>query len=235
MATISKGSAARPTTTEGAAYVEVPLENATPKEQKSSRHKKCHIKKLLSEAALFFALLLIVGAIILHTRQKSHFGRMNIGRGTKLKQQQKENVTDIILPLEVVTAPAVAALSTELVNEDCLECIAATITGNKPGMCGKSPCGIYRIYRPYWQDAARTVQAAGVEDYESCVLNSDCAAAIVRGYMKTYPVDCDGDGVIGCKDHIMLHLLGPTGCVTNPLKAIFQTRMDECLRVKAFE
>lgn len=30
-------------------------------------------------------------------------------------------------------------------------------------MCGKSPCGIYRIYRPYWQDAMRTVKAAGAE------------------------------------------------------------------------
>ncbi|XP_034483409.1 uncharacterized protein LOC117788684 [Drosophila innubila] len=236
MTTISNGSAAQNTAGE-AAHVELSHEEANAGQQRFSKHDKCRIRNLLSAAAIFFALMLIVGAIILHTNQKSHFGRMNIDLGKKFQQQQKqqENVTDIILPFEVVTAPAVAALSTELVNEDCLECIAFTATANKPTMCSKSPCGIYRISRPFWQDATRTVTAAGVEDYEGCVTNPDCGAAIVKGYMKSHPVDCDGDGVISCKDRIMLHILGPTGCRTKPLPGIFLTRMDECLRLKMFE
>lgn len=225
MTTISNGSAAQPTTQE-AAYIEVPNQEANP------RHKKFHIKNLLSASAIFFALLLIIGAIFLHIRQKSHFGRMNIELRQKLQDQ---NVSDIILPFEVATVPAVAALSTELVNEDCLECIAATRMSNKPIMCGEASCGIYGISRPYWQDAMRRVDFPGAEDYESCVSNPDCGAAIVRGYMKSYPVDCDGDGSIGCKDHILLHLQGPTGCVIKPLADIFRTRMDECLRVKKIE
>lgn len=101
MTTISNGSAAQ-NTNETAAH-----EEATPRQQRRfSAHNKCHIRNLLSAAAIFFALMLILGAIILHINQKNHFGRMNIDLRQRLQQQQQENYTDIILPPEVVVVPA---------------------------------------------------------------------------------------------------------------------------------
>ncbi|KAH8397438.1 hypothetical protein KR222_003950 [Zaprionus bogoriensis] len=122
------------------------------------------------------------------------------------------------------------------VTDACLDCIAATTTQNKPTKCGETPCGIYGIHLPYWKDALLAVpNAAGAQDYESCVSKGECGAAIVRGYMKSYTRDCNGDGIISCRDQIMLHLLGPTGCLRRDLPAKFHARMSECLRVKELE
>ncbi|EDW69231.1 uncharacterized protein [Drosophila virilis] len=213
--------------------VEVQLLQGSQRQQQRSswaKYGKCRIKKLLSSAAIFVALLLIAGAIYMHLKQKNHLGRLNIALATK-----ENNVSEVILPFEVVTAPGVAALGSPLLSDDCLECIAATATDHKPAMCGPSPCSIYRISRPYWQDAIRLGQFIAAQDYESCVSNPECATETVRSFITSYARDCDGDGLILCRDHIMLHQLGPTGCLQRTLPAFSRNRMDVCLRQKELE
>lgn len=101
-------------------------------------------------------------------------------------------------------------------SPECLACLAATATNNVPAFCnGGVPCGIYRISRLYWQDARERLgphEDSLVQDYERCVVQDSCAERIVEGYVQRYAFDCNGDGRIECRDHIMLHLLGPGGC-----------------------
>lgn len=81
----------------------------------------------------------------------------------------------------------------------------------------------------------RITQLNTIPDYETCVSNPDCATETVRSFISSYARDCDGDGVIRCRDHIMLHQLGPTGCMMGTLPPLSNNRMTDCLRVKELE
>ncbi|KAH8307099.1 hypothetical protein KR044_004949, partial [Drosophila immigrans] len=178
------------------------------------------LKSLLSSAAIFLSLMLIVGAIFMHLKQKNRFGRININWDNEELEPPAYYVNQ--------STPAIE----ELVNDECLICIAQTRTRYQNAMCGMTPCGVYGISKSYWEDALLRTDFDGSEDYESCVLDEECAGAIVRGYIDLYFSDCNHDGRIGCEDHITLHLLGPTGCTTNQLPPIYQKRMNDC--VEAF-
>ncbi|KAH8371112.1 hypothetical protein KR093_006275 [Drosophila rubida] len=256
MTTIPNGSAAQPTTVAAievepeadvqpaahaaAAYVELlneppPAEQAQPRLGKLGRFS---IKRLLSSAAIFLSLMLILGAIFMHVKQQNRLGRINYNYGEEeLKPQMYYAANETSTPTPTP------------LDELCLWCIAQTRSRRNPVKCGDTNCGIYGISKFYWQDALlspyfkaneanpfspdhfeRSIDPA--TDYEGCVSDSGCGAAIVRGYMELYGRDCNGDGVIECQDHIMLHMLGPTGCKTQPLPDIFRKRMEGCMEIR---
>lgn len=57
----------------------------------------------------------------------------------------------------------------------------------------------------------------------------------MRGYIKLHARDCNQDGVISCRDHIMLHQVGPTECQTRRLQSEVKERINRCLRLKELE
>ncbi|XP_034658163.1 uncharacterized protein LOC117894946 isoform X2 [Drosophila subobscura] len=193
---------------------------------------------LLSVAAVVIALLLILGAIYMHLKQRPHLGRLHIAR----KEKGKELVDTEALPISLDVAAGVAAQSittlrplTVETSEDCLLCIAVVATDNQPVTCGGKPCGIYRISWLYWMDAQGTSDPVNplTQGYEGCVPVARCAEGLVRSYVRRFGYDCDGDGLIGCRDHVMLHLNGPTGCrMGKPLPALAELRMNKCFAKK---
>lgn len=78
-----------------------PEEQQLPKGVGKANTKRWRIKKLLSFIAIFICLLLIIGAIVMHVRQKDHLGRLNYN------YQRSTEDGEILLPPEVVTQPAV--------------------------------------------------------------------------------------------------------------------------------
>ncbi|XP_016924775.3 uncharacterized protein [Drosophila suzukii] len=196
--------------------------------------RTCCTREFLSGGAIFIALLLVIGAIYMHLRQKHHLGRLHIN----LKDRGRLDVLEEDFP--VVTAAAVAAQTittfqpspTEL-GSKCLLCIATTATDNIPAICnnrgrGKEACGKYRISHSYWQDTLGIIDPddALAQEYERCVVYDQCAETIVRGYVQRYGDDCNGDGRIECRDHVMLHMRGPGGCARQePLGALAESRL----------
>ncbi|ALC45075.1 CG14823 [Drosophila busckii] len=181
-----------------------------------SGSKKCKLKNLVSTLAICCALALIIGAIYMHLRQKHHLGRLNV--------EHREQ------PAEVVDIAATIAARSAYQSEQCLACIAAAATANKRVMCRDEPCGIYRISRGYWRDAQLAVPELALQGYDNCVIEDECAARAVSGYLQVYAHDCNGDGLISCKDYIMLHLLGPTACKKQQqLGAMHSQRAQLCL------
>ncbi|XP_036337765.1 uncharacterized protein LOC118747747 [Rhagoletis pomonella] len=126
------------------------------------------------------------------------------------------------------------------ITEACMQCICATATQCRPVTCGNNieDCGVFRISQPYWLDAGKPA-LEGDESYASnttttyahCVNNIYCATRTVAAYISRYARDCNGDGVIECRDHIALHLLGPSGCAQSEgeLSPIYVRRMADCL------
>lgn len=57
----------------------------------------------------------------------------------------------------------------------------------------------------------------------------------MHGYIKLHARDCNQDGVISCRDHIMLHQVGPTECQTRRLQSEVKERINRCLRLKELE
>lgn len=49
-------------------------------------------------------------------------------------------------------------------------------------------------------------------DFETCLTNRTCAEEAVRGYMRKYGQDCDGNGEINCDDFVRIHKLGFGAC-----------------------
>ncbi|XP_017128576.1 uncharacterized protein LOC108146861 isoform X1 [Drosophila elegans] len=207
----------------------------------------CRAREVLSVGAIFIALLLIIGAIYMHLRQKHRLGRLHI------TLKDRERVDDGLAAededFHLVTAAAVAAQtittfrpspSSSQPSDECLACMATTATDNIPAICGnrgrgKEPCGIYRISHGYWQDALRTIDTDDslAQDYERCVVVKDCAERIVRGYVQRYGWDCNGDGRIECRDHVILHMRGPGGCRRQkPLGEGNENRLENCLKYK---
>ncbi|KAH8255214.1 hypothetical protein KR038_006044 [Drosophila bunnanda] len=218
--------------------------------KRRSNRKSCGTGRILTASAIFFALMLIVGAIFMHLRHKHHLGRLHI----HLRDHSEH------LPLVAATGVAAQTITTFhpatdpppspapqtpppspppwLVSDECLTCIAIAATNNVPGVCrskggGERPCGIYRISPGYWQDAQRLIDPmdALARDYEGCVVDDGCAARIVRSYVERYAFDCNQDGRIECQDHAILHMRGPGGCrrqelLTSPV----EKRLEMCLK-----
>ncbi|XP_037937651.1 lysozyme-like [Teleopsis dalmanni] len=117
-----------------------------------------------------------------------------------------------------------------------MQCICENISGCKPKMCGKQSCGVFRISESYWFDAGEPTvsqneytNSKDASDYFFCVNDRKCAETTVRAYMKRFSRDCNRDGVIDCLDYILIHLLGPTGCLTTSLSFHFFNVMELCL------
>uniref|UniRef100_A0A6P4E6Q9 lysozyme n=1 Tax=Drosophila rhopaloa TaxID=1041015 RepID=A0A6P4E6Q9_DRORH len=194
--------------------------------------RSCDVRKVISVGAIFIALLLVIGAIYMHLNQKHRLGRLNI--------PPKKNED-----FNVVTAAGVAAQtittfqpSTSQPSAECLACIATTATNNVPATCtnrgrGKEPCGIYRISYDYWQDTLGLIHPEDslAQDYKECVVDRECAERIVRSYVERYDWDCNGDGRIECRDHVILHMRGPGGCRRREsLEDEHKSRMEKCFK-----
>ncbi|XP_054085137.1 uncharacterized protein LOC105216282 [Zeugodacus cucurbitae] len=132
------------------------------------------------------------------------------------------------------------AAATGNITAVCIQCLCETVNLCRPAKCrDDEECGVFRISRFYWLDAGKPTldddKSSSTSDadtmYTDCVNNMDCATRAVTAYMKKYARDCDGNGAIDCRDHIALHLLGPTGCVQSEgvLAPTFEQRMDDCL------
>ncbi|XP_022216815.2 uncharacterized protein LOC111070517 isoform X2 [Drosophila obscura] len=201
--------------------------------------RSCSTLDLLSVAAVVLALLLILGAIYMHLKQRSHLGRLHIPRREKGKELLDAKALSISLDVAAgVAAQSITTVRPSLLepSEDCLPCIAVAATDNQAATCGGMPCGIYRISWLYWMDAQGTSDPDNqplTQDYEGCVPVASCAEGLVRSYVKRFGYDCDGDGLIGCRDHVILHLNGPTGCrMGKPLSALAERRMNKCFSKK---
>ncbi|KAH8316746.1 hypothetical protein KR074_002002 [Drosophila pseudoananassae] len=184
-------------------------------------------RKVLTVAAILVALMLVVGAIYLHLQQKHHLGRLNFHSKDNVPQSEELELDGITLITEAGVAGQTPTPTTTTgtvsetgpnrqMSSECFACLAATATNNVPAFCNdRVPCGIYRISHLYWQDAQQWLRPQNdslIQDYKGCVVQNSCAERIVEGYVQRYAFDCNGDGRIECRDHIMLHLLGPGGC-----------------------
>nr|XP_036220825.1 uncharacterized protein LOC106626589 [Bactrocera oleae] len=128
---------------------------------------------------------------------------------------------------------------TRKITEACIQCLCETVNLCRPTKCRDDvDCGVFRISHLYWLDAGKPT----IDDDESsksnvntmytdCVNNMDCATRAVTAYTSKYARDCDGNGAINCRDHIALHLLGPTGCTKSKgmLAFSFEQRIEACL------
>ncbi|XP_065360732.1 uncharacterized protein LOC135954481 isoform X2 [Calliphora vicina] len=116
----------------------------------------------------------------------------------------------------------------------CLRCLCMTVNECLPTFCGSgNPCGLYRISKLYWIDGGRPTIAGGStdnedQDYLTCVNDDSCSATVIRQYYDRYKRDCNKDQLFDCKDQIALHLLGPSGCLTQNLSNIHANRMKKC-------
>ncbi|XP_043648835.1 uncharacterized protein LOC122617170 isoform X1 [Drosophila teissieri] len=226
-------------------YAEALSMSGEGRKRKRWTRRSCCTRQVLSVGAIFIALLLIIGAIYMHLRQKHHLGRMHIN----LKDRDQVEVLAEDFP--VVTAAAVAAQTRTITtfqppatsspepSAKCLACMATTATDNIPAICRnrgrpEEPCGIYRISHVYWQDALRIIDPDDslAQDYGRCVVDDQCAERIVRSYVQRYGgKDCNGDGRIECRDHVMLHMRGPGGCHRQePLGSLQERRLESCLK-----
>ncbi|XP_030384991.1 uncharacterized protein LOC115632125 isoform X1 [Scaptodrosophila lebanonensis] len=219
------------------------------------------LHNFLSTLGILCALLLIVGSIYMHLRQKHHFGRMNSERSSKsadttiivvseepsvaaqitavnVEQLQPETVQ--LLP--IATSPASTAttlkadttLFPDQISKECLYCIARTATDCKPVFCSDNRmCGIYRISQWYWSDALSYFQWPSTPNINECLSDPLCSMEVVRAYIERYSRDCNYDGIVDCRDHILLHLKGPSGCLNGALGSLYESRMETCLETQS--
>ncbi|KAH8322910.1 hypothetical protein KR059_010317 [Drosophila kikkawai] len=193
--------------------------------------RSCGTGQILTASAIFFALMLIVGAIFMHLKHKHHLGRLHI----HLRDHAEH--LPLVAAAGVGDQPPPLFAPPRLVTDECLACIAIAATNNVPGVCRSKvgdewPCGIYRISPGYWEDAQRLIDPKDTlaRDYKGCVVDDGCAGRIVRSYVERYAFDCNQDGRIECRDHAILHMRGPSGCrrqeyLTSPV----EKRLEVCL------
>ncbi|XP_037821680.1 uncharacterized protein LOC119610505 [Lucilia sericata] len=116
----------------------------------------------------------------------------------------------------------------------CFRCLCMTVNECQPTFCGSgNPCGIFRISKSYWIDSGKPTISGGStsnedQDYLTCVNDAMCSSAVIRQYYNRNKQDCNKDGVFDCQDQIALHLLGPSGCLTQNLSSIHAKRMKNC-------
>jgi len=126
------------------------------------------------------------------------------------------------------------------VDPNCLGCMCEAATRcNASTEChtpyaGAYFCGPFHISWAYWADAGKPVLQHDVPErqgaFENCAKDLYCAATVVRRYMNNFTQDCDGDGVVTCKDYVRLHKLGRLGCSAALPQDRFFTQFDECAR-----
>lgn len=119
------------------------------------------------------------------------------------------------------------------VTDICLGCICQAVSNcNRTLACNGEVCGLFRITRPYWADAKKTVQNGETADspgaFEHCVNEPLCAARTVQSYMSRFQQDCNNDGVINCYDHAAIHIHGGYGC-SAPLPQHYSNTLQQCL------
>ncbi|XP_052869241.1 lysozyme-like [Anopheles cruzii] len=125
------------------------------------------------------------------------------------------------------------------VTDVCLSCICEASSGCDASVrCSGDVCGMFRITWAYWADAGKPVQLGDSPDsqhaYANCANEPYCAARTVQGYMRKFGQDCNGDGVIDCFDHAIIHKLGGYNC-KNQVPIVYQSKIDECIQRKAVE
>ncbi|XP_035787305.1 lysozyme-like [Anopheles albimanus] len=125
------------------------------------------------------------------------------------------------------------------VTDACLSCICEASSGCDASVrCSGDVCGMFRITWAYWADAGKPVQSGDSPDsqnaYANCTNEPYCAARTVQGYMRKFGQDCNGDGVIDCFDHAIIHKLGGYNC-KNQVPIVYQSKIDECIQRKAVE
>lgn len=82
-------------------------------------------------------------------------------------------------------------------------------------MGGKHVCGPYQINWEYWAEAGKPGNRgdlSGLENFQMCANNRECADQTVRDYITRWRKDCNEDGVIDCNDFAALHVAGPNQC-----------------------
>lgn len=96
-------------------------------------------------------------------------------------------------------------------DRHCLDCICQASSGCKQNIqChnngnGQYYCGPYQISWAYWSDAGKPGDAGFANDFEQCLVKKSCSEATIRGYMKKYANDCNGDGHVDCLDYAAIH------------------------------
>lgn len=111
------------------------------------------------------------------------------------------------------------ALLTEHLNPDqearCLNCIrnvSSIMNIDTSKRCENYFCGPYQLSYTYWSEAGKPGNNQGARDYEKCARDKTCAEQTVRAYFKKYKRDCNGDGIIDCRDMAAMHKGGPQSC-----------------------
>ncbi|XP_037938624.1 uncharacterized protein LOC119671874 [Teleopsis dalmanni] len=160
-------------------------------------------------------------------------------QSSESESSNESNSTEIFQYNELT--PSAETFSNEdNVNEICMQCMCENISMCKPRKCGKQSCGVFIISESYWFDAGEPTvskneytNSKDASDYFLCVNDRKCAETTVRAYMKRFSRDCNKDGVIDCLDYILIHLLGPNGCLTSSLHPEFFKNMRQCLSREA--
>ncbi|XP_034232935.1 loricrin-like [Thrips palmi] len=109
------------------------------------------------------------------------------------------------------------------VSANCLNCICNALTGCDPyADCSNGGCGAFKLSLAYWQDCGSPGQS-----YEYCTRDYSCSSSCVQTYVYKYAQDCNGDGVVDCRDYARIHRLGGFGC-RGSLDWSYRTRVDAC-------
>ncbi|XP_050716988.1 lysozyme-like isoform X6 [Eriocheir sinensis] len=143
--------------------------------------------------------------------------------------------------VSVTAALSLAVLSADAfaeVDPNCMDCLCEAATGcNFTVKCQKTYpgayfCGPFHISWGYWADAGKPVlqhdNPEGERAFEHCATDRYCSAKIVKQHMNKFGKDCDGDGVVSCRDYARIHKLGRNGCAAPLPPGGFTTRFEEC-------
>ncbi|KAM7356699.1 uncharacterized protein ACRADG_002345 [Cochliomyia hominivorax] len=124
-------------------------------------------------------------------------------------------------------------------SDFCLRCLCMTINECHTTQCSENPCGLYKISKLYWIDSGKPTIAGGSidnedQDYLTCVNDDTCSATTIRHYFNRFKKDCNNDGKLDCEDLILLHFMGPSGCLSNRLGYLHKNRMNKCFNETNF-
>lgn len=145
----------------------------------------------------------------------------------------------MVLVAAVFCLSAIYVSAEAEVDANCLGCMCEAATRcNASTACHNSGggyfCGPFHISWAYWADAGKPVllhdDPNRLGAFEDCAKDLYCSATVVRQYMKKFAKDCDGDGVVTCKDYVRLHKLGRQGCTVPLPQDRFTTQFEECAK-----
>ncbi|KAF8770595.1 lysozyme-like [Argiope bruennichi] len=114
------------------------------------------------------------------------------------------------------------------IMDDCLSCMCeASSECDDEIEChgrGEKYCGPYLISYLYWKDGG-----AHGDDFEKCVSYRPCAEASIRGYMRKWASDCNGDNRVDCYDFARIHKTGGPSCNSSwVLNTDYWMRFEAC-------